>query len=141
MSVTLKKADKYGSFELSQEGPLIIATFKGILGGGLSKHYKQAILSLAQSYNKQPWAYIADGMEHDVSIPAAAENLRQVYLECLKLGCVGDAYCMPSAVGLSQLEKVRKSCGFVGSIYDRSYADVESAKQAMLNTVAELSHT
>lgn len=135
----IQKADKYGSFEVLKDGPLIVATFKGVLGAGLSKQYKNALLSLARDFNHQPWAYIADGMEHDVSIPSAAENLREAYLESLKLGCVGDAYCMSSAVGLAELEKIRKSCGFVSSIYERCYPDVQSAKQAMLQAIAESS--
>ncbi|MBN7821029.1 hypothetical protein [Bowmanella yangjiangensis] len=132
MSQNYGKNDKYGRYELSTEGPLLIAKVTGVLGTGLSKSYLKNLTELAAQFQGKPWVYIADCNGYQASIPEAAENLRRAYTECLKLGCVGDAYCIDSAVGINQLAQIRRQSQINTDIHERIFADMDKAKAAML---------
>ncbi|WP_102797312.1 hypothetical protein [Bowmanella denitrificans] len=132
MSQVFSKSDKYGSFQLQTEGPLLLAKVSGVIGTGLSKNYLSQLLVLAKQLQGSPWIYIADCTDYQAAIPDAASNLQKAYEECLKLGCVGDAYCIQSPVGINQLAQVRRQSNIQSDIQDRIFADMDKAKAAML---------
>jgi hypothetical protein len=142
MTEPLSRKDKYGSYKLQchhhRHGKLVEATFVGALGSGLARHYKNDLLKLAAEIAPQPWAYMADCTEYQASIPEAAEYLRQAYEGALKSGCVGDAYCISSAMGIAQLAKIRHQCGIDSAIDDRIYPSMQEAEAAALGLLENL---
>ncbi|ALS97354.1 hypothetical protein [Lacimicrobium alkaliphilum] len=142
MTEPVSRKDKYGSYKLQchnhRHGKVVKATFVGALGSGLARHYKNDLLKLAAKIAPQPWAYIADCTEYQASIPEAAEYLRQAYEGALKSGCVGDAYCISSAMGIAQLAKIRHQCGIDSAIDERIYPSVQEAEAAALGLLENL---
>ncbi|GGO69078.1 hypothetical protein [Bowmanella pacifica] len=132
MNQSYGKRDKYGGYQLQIEGQLLIARVSGVIGSGLSKSYLNNLLQLAQQLQGKPWVYIADCTGYQASIPDAASNLQKAYEECLKLGCVGDAYCIDSPVGINQLAQIRRESKISTDIQKRIFADLDKAKAAML---------
>lgn len=134
MTEPLSRKDKYGSYRLQchshQQGKVVEATFVGALGSGLARHYKDDLLKLAANIAPQPWAYMADCSEYQASIPEAADYLRQAYEGALKSGCVGDVYCISSAMGIAQLAKIRHQCGIDSAIEERIYPSIQEARTA-----------
>ncbi|GAB3011985.1 hypothetical protein [Bowmanella dokdonensis] len=139
MKVPFAKSDKYGSYQLEQQGSFLLAIFQGVIGLGLSKAYLRDLKELAGTM-PTPWIYIADCLRYQAAIPDAALILQQAYEECLKLGCMGDAYCIDSAVGIAQLAEIRKRSNICSPIEDKIFADMESAKQAMHKYLQALPH-
>ncbi|WP_088330493.1 hypothetical protein [Lacimicrobium sp. SS2-24] len=141
MTEPLSRKDKYGSYKLQchDRGPgkIIEATFMGALGSGLARHYKNDLLKLAATIPPKPWAYMADCSEYQASIPEAADYLRQAYEGALNCGCVGDAYCISSAMGIAQLAKIRRQCGIDSPIEERIYSSMEKAEAAALELITD----
>lgn len=142
MTESVGRKDKYGSYQLKchdhQYAKVIEATFVGALGSGLARHYKKDLLSMADQITPLPWAYMADCTNYQASIPQAAEYLKQAYEGALKSGCVADAYCINSAMGIAQLAKIRHQCGIETPIEARIYPSMQDARAAGLEL---LEHT
>ncbi|GGD50591.1 hypothetical protein [Lacimicrobium alkaliphilum] len=136
MTDSVSRKDKYGSYQLQchdhQDCKVVEARFVGALGSGLALHYKKDLLSIADQIAPQPWAYVADCTNYQASIPQAAEYLKQAYEGALKSGCVGDAYCINTAMGIAQLAKIRHQCGIESPIEARIYASMPDARAAVL---------
>lgn len=136
MTESVSRKDKYGSYQLRchdhPHGRIIKAIIAGALGSGLARHYKNDLLEMAARLPPQPWVYLADCTDYQASIPQAAEYLRQAYEGALKYGCVGDTYCISSAMGIAQLAKIRRQCGIDSPIDERIFASMQDAQAAVL---------
>ncbi|AWL12986.1 hypothetical protein HMF8227_02534 [Saliniradius amylolyticus] len=138
MHPPLTKQNQFGRYALETEGRLIIARFSGAISENLARGYHQGLLSLAKEING-PWGYIADCSDnYQASTPQAMAILEQVYRDSLACGCVGDAYCIKSAMGVAQLEQIRAKVITTSSIYERIYVDLDSAKHALSQQIEDI---
>ncbi|MFT6896268.1 MAG: hypothetical protein ACJA13_000669 [Paraglaciecola sp.] len=116
-----------GSYSIEVRGNIAICTFIGACCDILAKHYLKNLKLVTRDFNGQPWAYLGNAQLHQAATPQAEQFLEQAILSGLQNNCIADAYCLTSAVGIDQVDKIRQRLGVVSKMQDRLFADFDGA--------------
>ena len=125
LSVSFKDND--GGVEISKQGNVIIASLIGSCGDDVIDFFITHMQRIAQCYENQPWAYLCNSADFQATTPSGERKLIANYRFCMNAGCVYDAYCYISPVGIAQTEKVMRANGNDKPISEILFDDEEKA--------------
>ncbi|WP_438865205.1 hypothetical protein [Neptunicella sp.] len=132
MSEVFSQRDKYGHYSIHIDDRILVVTVGGALGKGLTNKYSQDLRTAIEYIKDKPWAYLADAMELEALTNDGLQYLTEAFKYSMQNNCVVGAYCMTSSLAIHQADSVRRQYGAEGTIEQRLFDDVTSAK-AFLN--------
>lgn len=127
-----------GSLTVSVEGAILVAEFTGACTLKIAEFFHQAILDAIPHLPNDGWCYLSSSKDYVAALPEVEAIYTRTYKLCMHSGCVAEAYCMPSVVGLAQVDKSRKACGVESSIESIAFNSLEEAKGFLLSTLAKI---
>ncbi|WP_100658584.1 hypothetical protein [Alteromonas flava] len=127
-----------GSLRVTLEGPIFIAEFKGACTPKIAQVFHQAVLDAIPQLPENGWCYLSSSEDYAAALPEVEESYAQTYRLCMENGCIVEAYCMPSVVGLAQVDKARKACGVESPIQSLSFKTISDAKYFLLSTLEHI---
>jgi hypothetical protein len=120
--------DRHGSISLQKKGTILVAYFRGSIGDAVAQQFCQGMKEFIPLFNRQNWAYLNNAIEYKAATPLAESYYVETYKYGKEMGCCDDAYVSNSAVGLSQLGKLRTAAGIHSAISERIFSSLEEAE-------------
>ena len=127
-----------GSLKVTVEGPVFIAEFTGACSVKIAEGFYQAVKDALAVLPADGWCYLSSSKNYVAALPEVERIYTKTYSLCMQNGCMVEAYCMPSAVGLAQVDKSRKACGVDTPIKDLAFETLEDAKYFLLSTLEHI---
>ena len=129
---------KTGSLKVTVEGPIFIAKFSGACTLKIAQEFHKAVEQAQQYLPQGGWAYLSASTNYVAAVPEVEKLYTKTYELCMQSGCLVEAYCMPSKMGLAQVDKSRKACGVVSPIAPLSFSTINDAKYFLISTLAHI---
>ena len=129
---------KSGSLKVTVEGAIFIAQFSGACTLNIAKGFHKAVEQAQKHLPEDGWAYLSSSTNYIAAVPEVEALYTKTYQLCMQSGCLVEAYCMPSKVGLAQVDKSRKACGVNSSITPLSFSTINDAKYFLVSTLAHI---
>ncbi|MDO6840068.1 hypothetical protein Q4602_11360 [Paraglaciecola chathamensis] len=128
-----------GSYSFDVSGNIVICTLNGACCDLVAQRYVATLTNIIHSFQGEPWAYLGNALLHEAATPQAETHLFQAYSMSLQNNCVADAYCLMSAVGISQLKSIRHKAGITLPLSERIFSSVPLAMEQLSKELAKLS--
>jgi hypothetical protein len=107
------------AFEVSNN--IVMCTFSGACCDQIAQRYLATLTKIVKGFNGAPWAYLGNAQLHQAATPQAEEYIRECFIMSVKHNCIADAYCLISAVGISQLKTIRQQAMLSSPIEERIF--------------------
>ncbi|WP_100642493.1 hypothetical protein [Alteromonas facilis] len=127
-----------GSLKVTLDGPLFIAEFTGACTSPIARAFHRSVEKAIPKLPADGWGYLSSSQDYIAALPEVEASYTETYRLCMSNGCLIEAYCMPSAVGLAQVDKSRKACGVTSPIEPLSFNSIEDAKYFLLSTLEHI---
>ena len=112
----------------------MIADFSDACSASLARKFANSCQEIAQQFNYKHWAYLSRSDKYYAASPDAEAVLVEAYRYCREHGCVAEAYCNKSPVGIAQIGRIRQTVGIEAPLQDVCFENVEDA-ECYLNKV------
>ncbi|WP_166423416.1 hypothetical protein [Paraglaciecola sp. 20A4] len=100
-----------GSYAINVVKNIVICTFNGACCELIAQRYLKSLTQIVKTFDGAPWAYLGDAQLHHAGTPQAESYLYEACVMSIENNCVANAFCLTSAVGISQLERIRQRVG------------------------------
>ncbi|WP_041713220.1 hypothetical protein [Paraglaciecola sp. T6c] len=116
-----------GSYSFEVSSNVVMCTFNGACCDQIAQRYLATLCKIVSDFNGEPWAYLGNAQLHLAATPQAEQYLLECFVMSVKNNCIGDAYCLTSAVGISQLKSIRQKAGLTATLEERMFGSQQSA--------------
>lgn len=126
-----------GSYSFDVTNNIVTCTLSGACCDLIAQRYLATLTKILHSFQGEPWAYLGNALLHEAATPQAEAYLYRAFIMSVKNNCVADAYCLMSAVGISQLENIRQKAGLSIPLSERMFATMPLALEQLTKELGQ----
>ncbi|WP_026376172.1 hypothetical protein [Aestuariibacter salexigens] len=130
--------ERNGSLKVTVQDAIFIAEFSGACTLRIAKAFHQSVTDAQPHLPNDGWAYLSSSQDYVAALPEVEQIYADTYRLCTHYGCLIEAYCMPSKVGLAQVDKARRACGVTSPIEKLAFNSIDDAKYYLVSTLAHI---